>query len=211
MSDVSRPVGARLRYPIVLAVLAAVWLAMLLAGTGPLDRHIYELLYAGGSPSLARAAKLVTRVGDPTVVLVSGLIVAAYLTVRKRFRLALALTLVFLTGRGLVEVQKYGIARVRPDLEPHLVAAKTFSFVSGHAANSMIVLLALALALVPEGKERIPIIIGAILVSVVIGLSRIMLGVHWPSDVVGGWAYGASWVLLTLKPAERLLAVPFKR
>jgi membrane-associated phospholipid phosphatase len=211
MSDASRPAGARLWYPIALAGLALVWLTMLLLGTGAVDSQFYEMLYAGGSPFLVRVAKLVTRVGDPTVVLASGFIVAGWLAFRRRIRLALTLTLVFLTGRALVEVQKYEVGRVRPGLEPHLVTAKTFSFVSGHAANSMIVLLALAIALVPEGKERTPIIVGAILASVVIGLSRIMLGVHWPSDVVGGWAYGALWVLLTLKPAERLLAVPFKR
>jgi membrane-associated phospholipid phosphatase len=199
MSDISRPAGARLRYPMALAALAAVWLAMLLLGTGALDGKVYEMLYAGGSPLLARFAKLVTRVGDPTVVLFSGFIVAAWLAFRRRIRLALTLTLVFLTGRALVEVQKYEVARVRPGLEPHLVNAKTFSFVSGHAANSMIVLLALAIALVPEGKERTPIIAVAILASDVIGVSRIMLGVHRPSDVVGGWDYGALWGLLTLK------------
>jgi undecaprenyl-diphosphatase len=40
--------------------------------------------------------------------------------------------------------------------------------------------------------------------SLLIGTSRVMLGVHWPSDVVGGWAFGMLWVLLTLPPAERL-------
>jgi undecaprenyl-diphosphatase len=44
-----------------------------------------------------------------------------------------------------------------------------------------------------------------VLLSLLIGLSRVMLGVHWPSDVVGGWSFGLLWVLLTLKPAERLL------
>jgi undecaprenyl-diphosphatase len=48
---------------------------------------------------------------------------------------------------------------------------------------------------------------GAILLSLLIGASRVMLGVHWPSDVVGGWSFGLLWVLLTLKPAERLLGV----
>jgi undecaprenyl-diphosphatase len=44
----------------------------------------------------------------------------------------------------------------------------------------------------------------AVVLSLLIGTSRVMLGVHWPSDVIGGWAFGMLWVLLTLRPAERL-------
>lgn len=193
-----------------LILLAVLWLAMLLFGTGPLDQQVYLGLYAGGSPMLVRIAKLVTRCGDPTIVVTIGLIVAALLALRDRFRLAIALSAVFLIGRALVEAQKYGVGRVRPGLEPHLVNARTFSFVSGHAGNSMIVFLALALTLVPEERWRAPAIVCAVLVSVVIGLSRVMLGVHWPSDVIGGWAFGAFWTLATLRPAEKLLAVPPK-
>jgi undecaprenyl-diphosphatase len=192
-------------------VLVLVWLAMLLFGTGRLDQHISEMLYAGGSPMLVRVARRVTRIGDPEVLVTIGLIVAAVLALRDRFQMAITLTVVFVLGRALVEVQKYGVGRVRPSLEPHLVAAKTFSFVSGHAANSMIILLGLALTLAPAGRWRSAAVVVAILGSVVIGLSRLMLGVHWPSDVIGGWAYGVLWVLAALKAAERLLAVPVKR
>jgi len=210
MNDVSSRPSARLWYPAVLAMLAAIWLAMLLLGTGRLDAQVYEMLYAGGSPLLVRAARLVTSVGDPTVMVVSGLLVAAFLALRKRLRLAVALSLVMLGGRALAELQKQEVARVRPALEPHLVHATTFSFPSGHSANSMIVLLALALALAPQGQWRAPLVAAAVVVSMGIGVSRVMLGVHWPSDVIGGWVYGSAWVLATLRPAERLLAVPFK-
>lgn len=211
MSSIPRGRAARLTLPLGLAVLALVWLAMLLLGTGRLDRQILEMLYAGGSRNLARGARLVTRLGDPSVMLAIGLVAAVYLAIIGRLRLGIAMTLAILTGRAMVEVQKFGVGRVRPGFEPHLVSAKTFSFVSGHAANSMIVLLALALAFVPEGRLRSSAIAVAVLGSAVIGLSRIMLGVHWPSDVLGGWAFGAFWVLATLKPAERLLAVPLRR
>jgi undecaprenyl-diphosphatase len=101
-------------------------------------------------------------------------------------------------------VQKFSIERARPTLEPHLVVVKTWSFPSGHAASSMIFYLTLALALAPEGRWRRIAAGAAILLSLLIGVSRVMLGVHWPSDVVGGWSFGMLWVMLTLRRAERL-------
>jgi undecaprenyl-diphosphatase len=116
-----------------------------------------------------------------------------------------------LIGRGLSEAQKYWIARARPDLEPHLVVVKTSSFPSGHATSSMVFCLAVALALTTRSRWRRPAVAGAVLLSLLIGTSRVILGVHWPSDVVGGWAFGMLWVLLTLRPAERLLSADFDR
>ena len=123
-----------------------------------------------------------------------------------RARLTLVLVAVVAVGRGLAEVQRYWVARVRPDAEPHLVVVKTASFPSGHAANSMIFCLALALALTAGTRWQRPAVAGAVLLSLLIGTSRVMLGVHWPSDVIGGWAFGMLWVLLTFRLAERLIA-----
>jgi undecaprenyl-diphosphatase len=115
------------------------------------------------------------------------------------------LLLVILLGRALSEVQKYWIARARPDLDPHLVVVKTSSFPSGHATSSMIFYLTLALALAPTPWKRVAAA-AAILISLLIGASRVMLGVHWPSDVIGGWSFGMLWVLLTLRFSERLFS-----
>jgi membrane-associated phospholipid phosphatase len=198
--------GSEIRFILVLIALAALWLAMLAFGAGPLDHRLYEMLYAGHRPALAAAARAFTVLGEPTVLIGAGLLVAAWLWWRNRGRLALALLLVVLIGRGLSEVQKYWIARVRPDAEPHLVLVKTSSFPSGHATSSMIFYLALALALTAGTRWHRIAAAGAILLSLLIGTSRVMLGVHWPSDVIGGWAFGMLWVLLTLRLAERLAA-----
>lgn len=188
-----------------IAILASVWQAMLLWGAGTLDRRIYEMLYAGHRPALLQMARFFTALGEPTVLIVAGFVVAGWLWWRGRGRFALALILVILIGRGLSEVQKYWIARARPELEPHLVLVKTSSFPSGHATSSMIFYFALALALAADSRWNRLAAAGAILLSLLIGTSRVMLGVHWPSDVVGGWAFGMLWVLLTLRPAEQLL------
>ena len=195
--------AGRIRYVAALLVLAAIWLAMLLWGRGALDRTIYEALYAGGHPALIPIARVLTFLGEPTIVIGAGFLVACWLWYRRRGRFALGLILVILVGRGVTEVEKYWIARARPTLEPHLVIVKTSSFPSGHAASSMIFYVALALALTPVRWRR-PAAAAAVLLSLLIGLSRVMLGVHWPSDVIGGWSFGLLWVLVTLRPAERL-------
>jgi membrane-associated phospholipid phosphatase len=193
------------RFIATILALAAIWLVMLFGGTGSFDRTIYEALYAGNRPVLLALARVFTALGEPTVLVTAGFLVAGWIWWRHHHHLALAILLIVLVGRGLAEAQKYWIARVRPDLEPHLVVVKTSSFPSGHATSSMIFYLTLALALTPARWRRIAAV-GAVLLSLLIGSSRVMLGVHWPSDVVGGWSFGMFWVLATLPFAERLFS-----
>jgi undecaprenyl-diphosphatase len=189
----------------VIVTLAAIWLTMLLGGAGPLDRTIYEALYAGHRPALLAIARAFTALGEPTVLIAASAACALWLWYAGRVRLGLTLLVIALIGRALSEAQKYWIARVRPDIEPHLVVVKTSSFPSGHATSSMIFYLAVALALTAHTRWHRAAAAGAVLLSLLIGTSRVMLGVHWPSDVIGGWSFGMLWVLLTLRPAERLL------
>jgi len=199
--------AARIRLAVTATVLVMNWLTMLIFGRGQLDRDLYQALYAGGRPALVTTARFFTALGEPTVLIGAGVIIAAWLCWRTQARLALLLMCVILVGRGLSEVQKYEIARARPTLEPHLVVVQTSSFPSGHAASSMIFYLTLALTLTPPNHWRWVVAACAVVLSLLIGASRVMLGVHWPSDVVGGWAFGALWVLLTLRRAERLFRV----
>jgi undecaprenyl-diphosphatase len=193
------------RFILVIAVLATVWLSMLLWGGGTLDRSFYEALYSGHRPALLAVARFFTALGDPTFLIAACSACALWLWYARRARLGVVLLAIAMIGRGLSEAQKYWIARARPDLEPHLVIVKTSSFPSGHATSSMIFCLALALALAAHTRWRRIAAAFGIFLSLLIGTSRVMLGVHWPSDVIGGWAFGMLWVLLTLRPAERLL------
>lgn len=188
-----------------LVALSTLWLAMLLTGGGWLDRALYEALYAGHRPVLAAMARVVTTFGEPDILVGASIAVALWLYFAGHRHLPWVFLAIVMVGRGLAEAQKYWVARVRPDVEPHLVVVKTSSFPSGHATNSMIFYLALALVLTIGTRWHRPAVACALLGSLLIGTSRVMLGVHWPSDVIGGWAFGLLWVLLTLRLAERAL------
>ena len=115
------------------------------------------------------------------------------------WRGAIQLTGITLTGRLLVELLKDWTARVRPDAMGHLVPVDSLAFPSGHAANATLVWLCLALLLPRGARSRAFAVWAAVWLALAVGLSRIMLGVHWPSDVIGGWAFGLFWSLLLLR------------
>ena len=197
---------AHLRYVASLVALASLWLAMLLFGRGAFDLAVYKAVYVGGKPVLVTIARSLTALGEPTILIGAGLAVFLWLWYAGRARLGLVLFLIAMTGRGLSELQKYWIARPRPDINEHLVVVQTSSFPSGHANSSMIFYTTMALALTIGTRWHRGAVLAAVLLSLLIGTSRVMLGVHWPSDVIGGWSLGLLWVLLTLRPAERLFA-----
>lgn len=176
---------------------------MLLGGTGPLDHQLLHALYSADRPSVRGAVMFVTNLGNWAVLVMLTLIGAGWLLYQRKARSALLLLAITLVGRLLVDLQKLGIGRLRPEDQAHLVPVKNLSFPSGHAGNTMIVFLSLALLVAPRRFRYLAVPI-ALIGTAAVGITRPMLGVHWPSDVVGGWAFGAAWVLLMLALAERL-------
>lgn len=195
--------AARARAPIAIAVTAIVWLAMLIGGGrgSPLDIALARALYVGGNNTLTRNAILFTEIGSGVVLLPLALLVTLFLAWRRRRRAALFLIMV-IGGRFLVELQKVVIARPRPDEAPPLAAVYSLAFPSGHAANAMITALAIALLLPVRQRNRAIAVGIGIALALQIGASRVMLGVHWPSDVVGGWAFGLMWVIICMRLAS---------
>ena len=126
-----------------------------------------------------------------------GFTVGAFLIAAraKRVRQGLILMAILLSGRFLIEILKLLVRRARPALDVHPVSTHSLSFPSAHAANSMIVFGALALVFAAP-RHRGAAVAVAILASLIVGCSRPLLGVHWPSDVIAGWALGAAWLLL---------------
>jgi undecaprenyl-diphosphatase len=105
--------------------------------------------------------------------------------------------------RVIVDGMKLLIDRTRPAFDLHPVVTHSSSFPSGHSGNSMAVFLAIALIAVPR-PQRVPAVITAVLASILVGSTRPYLGVHWPSDVIGGWALGAAIALVVGLISDRL-------
>jgi undecaprenyl-diphosphatase len=182
---------------------ALVWLAALLlggAGAG-WDENLYRSLYAGGNSILARNAGFLTMIGSGQILIPLTLVITIFLVFTRRIRAALLLFMVF-GGRLLVELQKLITDRPRPGTSPHLEAVQSLSFPSGHSANAMITYLAIAMLLPVRHRMRAVAIGIALALALQVGWSRVALGVHWPSDVIGGWAFGLLWIGICMRLAS---------
>ncbi|MGZ8361006.1 MAG: phosphatase PAP2 family protein [Allosphingosinicella sp.] len=191
--------------PLALVGLALAWAVMLLFGAMEFDRGLLLFFYAGERPTLAALAGWVTELGGWRVLTAASAIGFAVLLYRRAWRDAALLAGITLSGRLLVELQKDWTARVRPDAVGHLAPVESLAFPSGHAANATLVWLCLALLLPRTARAREVAAWIAVWVALAVGFSRLMLGVHWPSDVIGGWAFGLLWALLILRLAGNRL------
>jgi len=106
-----------------------------------------------------------------------------------------------------VELLKTVFSRDRPDLVPHGMEVQTASFPSGHSLMSAVTWLTVATIMAQTLKDRrskVFVISMAILIAMLVGFSRVYLGVHWPTDVLAGWSVGAAWALMIWLIARRL-------
>jgi undecaprenyl-diphosphatase len=148
---------------------------------------------------LESAVRDVTALGGTTITTMVTLVTAGYLLLAGN-RGAAMMVLASIAGAVLLSLAiKLGIERPRPELFPHGVEVYTASFPSGHATGSAATYLTLGALLAGFQRRRrlkVYLLTIAVLLTVLIGLSRLYLGVHWPSDVLAGWTLGASWALL---------------
>ncbi|WP_244856974.1 phosphatase PAP2 family protein [Aromatoleum bremense] len=173
--------------------------------TRALDNAILVALRAPGEPDsplgpawIEAVARDVTALGSFTVL---GLVVAAvtvFLLLARRHRTAMFVLLGTSSGMLASVLLKGAFSRPRPDIFPHGDFVISASFPSGHAMLSAIVYLtlgALLARLVPRRGLKLYVMSIALALTVIVGISRIYLGVHWPTDVLAGWAAGAAWAL----------------
>ncbi|MGJ8571240.1 MAG: phosphatase PAP2 family protein [Hoeflea sp.] len=167
------------------------------------DEVLFLSLRAAGDTSMLRGpdwlqetALEVTAVGGFPLIIFTVASVAGFFVVTKRYGAALFVVLSVGSGALLSYTLKQYYARPRPDLVDHLDAVHTASFPSGHALVTTVAYLTLAalvIGFVEERRARVYVLSIAVFVAVVVGVSRVYLGVHWPSDVAAGWALGAAW------------------
>lgn len=194
-----------------LALVAAVWLFIEIADEVREGEHlafenqIMRVFRTGDPPRpigpawLADAARDITALGS--VAVLSGIvaIAAGYLLLSRRRAAALFVVIASLGGLVVNSSLKHTFDRERPELSLRLIEIESFSFPSGHAMSSATVYLTLAVLLtrLAEQRRRKLYLLGiALLLILLVGFSRVFLGVHYPSDVLAGWAAGLAWAQL---------------
>lgn len=160
-----------------------------------------------GPEWLAPAAKEVTALGGTPLLTLLTLCLAGYFATKRQWP-TIALLLAAVLGQTILSHWlKDLFDRPRPDIVPHLVEATSLSFPSGHATSAAAVYLTLAALIARETKERIVrnyIYFVAVTLALLIGASRVCLGVHYPTDVIGGLSFGAAWAAIVFIAARRL-------
>ncbi len=164
--------------------------------------HLHELVRE--SPLAVDALQVVSFLGKPPFLAAVCVVVGAGLLVRRRLHLTAYLVSTTVVG-GFVNIWvKLAVDRDRPSLEEPVASAAGASFPSGHAMASTVAYGALLLVLLPlVPRRRRSLAIGATVTLVLaIGFTRLALGVHYVTDVLGGFALGAAWLALTTAAFE---------
>ena len=160
-----------------------------------------------GPPSVQEAARDITSLGGVAVLTLVTAIAAGFLALDGKKHMGLFVCASVLSGLVASTMLKDVFHRARPDLVPYSTYASGASFPSGHSMMSAVTYLTLG-ALLARSQERKRLkayfLLVAMLLSFSIGVTRVYLGVHWPTDVLAGWTAGAVWALLCWLVARRL-------
>jgi undecaprenyl-diphosphatase len=152
-----------------------------------------------GPPWMAEVGRDVTALGGVAVLLLATVAVLGFLGLSRKFGLMTFVLLATLGGLGLSSLLKVLFARPRPSVVPHLSHAYTSSFPSGHSLMSAVVYLtlgALLTTLVTRRRLKIYVLAVALSLTGLVGVSRVYMGVHYPTDVLAGWMTGLAWAVL---------------
>lgn len=167
-----------------------------------------------GPAALPEIMRDFTALGGVAWLTLVTVCVAGFLILKRNTPTALFLLAAVSTGILTSTLAKELIARPRPDLVPHGSYVTSASFPSGHSMMATLVYLTLAIVIARGQKQRRvkAYVIGiACALSLAVGVSRVYLGVHWPTDVLAGWALGSGWAIgawLIAKVLDRKHIIP---
>ena len=148
----------------------------------------------------------VTAIGGPTVLGLVVVSVVGFLLLQTRYHTAIVVLVTAASGEFANMALKNVFLRPRPTVVPHLRDVVSTSFPSGHAMESAIIYLTLGAMLMRLAERRITKVycMGmAVFVTVAVGISRVYLGVHYPTDVIAGWMFGFFWASLCWMVAKQ--------
>jgi undecaprenyl-diphosphatase len=201
-------------------IVASVWgLAeltdeVLEGATRSLDRDILlalrtpgDLSDPVGSPYVEEMARDLTALGGTVVITGATLLAAGFFLMRGS--LGSMFYLLVATGGGIAisSIGKEFFDRPRPDLVPHGSLVYTASFPSGHSMMAAVAYLTLGVLIarvLPQRRQKVYVLSIAVVLTLLVGVSRVYLGVHWPTDVAAGWLAGAAWAVLCVLVARIL-------
>jgi undecaprenyl-diphosphatase len=215
LRDRLAPLGERLELGsivLLLLLVSGVWGFIELAGevvegeTERLDRALLLAFRTRDDPAeplgplwLQEMGRDLTALGGVAVLSLVTIGVLAFLAMRRLWAAAGLLLVAVLGGLAVSTLLKEYFERPRPDLVPHGSIVTDASFPSGHSMMATVVYLTLGALLArvePELRVKVFVFGFALLLALLVGVSRVYLGVHWPTDVLAGWVLGAAWALL---------------
>ena len=168
------------------------------------DDTVRYRVYSMRSDKLTAFWKFITHSGDRYVVIILGIILLLIKSLREKYGVKFAIAA--LSSTALYQIMKYIFQRPRPDLALRLIEQGGYSFPSGHSMNCLVsygILIYLLLRYCENRRLAKLLSFGLGLLTILIGFSRVYVGVHYPTDIIGGWSLGIAVLVAMIYAFEK--------
>ena len=168
------------------------------------DDAVRYRVYSIRSEKLTMFWKFITHSGDREIVIMLGIVLLLVKSLRNKYGVKFAIAA--LSSTAIYQGMKYIFQRPRPDIALRLIEESGYSFPSGHSMNCLVSygILAYLLLRYCENRKLAKLLsVGLGLIVILIGLSRVYVGVHFPTDVIGGWSLGIAVLVAMMYAFEK--------